>query len=451
VPTRIRQLGLALVLLAVLLPGGLLAPAAAGPHLALPPGQVLAELQLGVSLQGRPINALRIGYGPRKLVLVGNTHGGPEANTFRLVGQLMEHYRARPELIPPTVRVYFIPTLNPDGLANATRFNANGVDLNRNMNTKLDACPENDWSPTVQGAYGLIADTGGPYADSEVESRLIRAFLIDAAGAIFFHSNAGLVFPALCEHPPSIAMAEVFASASGYSYSRFWPFYQISGGMHDWAASLGMAAIIPELTTGDLPEFEQNLAGVQAVIEQAEAILPLPENRAEGGVPVPALIWRYWRMHGGAERFGLPLAPARVEGDVVQQYFERALIEWRPGLADTPQLVQTGAIGRALLAGRGLPPAQPLEGRFFPETGFVVGGAFLDYYDRGGGLDVFGYPLSGEFGDPAAGGRTVQYFERARFDYHPEGAGAVVRLGSLGWQAWHRTQVTRPLSGAMPR
>jgi predicted deacylase len=438
------------VLLALL--AGLLAPARPAPGQAAPQAQVASEIQIGVSTQGRPISALRVGYGPRKLVLVGNTHGGPEANTFQLVSQLQEHYRARPELVPPALRVYFIPTLNPDGLALGTRFNANGIDLNRNMNTDLDSCPENDWSTTVQGAYGLIADTGGPYADSEVESRVMRAFLIDAAGAIFFHSNAGLVFPAFCEHTPSNALGEAYARAAGYVYSRYWPFYQITGGMHDWAASLGIAAITPELTTGDQVEFEQNLAGVQAVLDQAEAMLPLPADGFEDGVAVPAPIWRFWRMHGGAARFGRPLAPAASNGDVVQQYFERALLEWRPGLADTPQLVQAATLGRALTVGRAFAPPASGEGRVFAETGFAAGGAFLESWERGGGIEVFGYPISGELNEAAAGGRTVQYFERARLDYYPEGTdGGFVRLGPLGWQAWQRAQVLRPLSGQTPR
>jgi hypothetical protein len=405
---------------------------------------VVRDFVLGQSAQGRPIEVVQFGGGPRKLVVVGNTHGAPEANTYRLTLELIAHFRANPELVPPTVRLYFIPTLNPDGLAIGWRFDAAGVDLNRNMNTTLDACPENDWRVTVQGAYGLVSDTGGPFADSQPESRLIRSFLWDAAGAVFIHSNAGLVFPAACEHAPSIAMAEAYAGAAGYSYSRFWPNYTITGGMHDWAGSLGIAAITPELITGDQSEFAQNLAGLQAVLASAEA-------STVAGVGVPAPIFRAWRALGGEERFGPPLEPARVTPAGVEQTFARARMALRHAQLDTPYYVQPDALGAdaaASLAYGGAASLAPLTaapvGRFFPETGHSLKEAFLDFWERGGGVDVYGLPLSEEFEATAADGqrRVVQYLERAVLAYYPEDGG--VRLEPLGARAVALERLTSP-------
>ncbi len=69
--------------------------------------------------------------------------------------------------------------------------------------------------------------------------------------------------------------------------------------------------------------------------------------------------------------------------------------------------------------------------RFYPNTGFSVGSAFLEFFDAHGGVRMFGYPLSGEM---AENGRTVQYFERQRFEYHKEAIGSdyQVQLGALG-------------------
>lgn len=403
----------------------------------------ITELTLGRSGAGRPITAVRIGDGPRKLVLVGNTHGFPEANTYTLASQLADYFRARPELVPPTVRLYIIPTLNPDGLALGTRFNGNNVDLNRNMNTNLDACPENDWSITVEGAYGIVSDTGGAFPDSEVESRLIRDFLIDASGVIFYHSSGGDVFPAFCEHSPSITLAQVYAAASGYRYDRYWATYMITGGMHDWAGSLGIAAITPELFTGTEPDYDQNLAGVLEVLARAEELLPLPEPQIEQNQEVPGLIWRYWRMHGGMEQFGPPLGPATSDGALTRQVFERVALEIHPDQADTPYLVQAMPLGRRT-AGWIEPVPERADVRFFPQTGHTLYGAFEVFWERQGGLNLFGYPISEEYEGIAADGqrRALQYFERAKFAYYPEDGS--VRLEPLGWSALIRERISAP-------
>ncbi len=438
---RLALLALALLALLVAIGGAAPRPARAA---------VVRDFVLGTSAQGRPINVVQVGDGPRKIVVVGNTHGGPEANTYRLTLGLSEHFRANPEQVPPGVRLYFIPSINPDGLAIGWRFDAAGVDLNRNMNTNLDSCPENDWRTTVQGAYGLVADTGGPFADSQLEARLMRSFLWDASGAIFLHSNAGLVFPAACAHPPSIAMAEAYARGADYSYSRFWPLYNITGGMHDWAGSLGIAAITPELVSGDDPELPQNLAGLQAVLAEAEA-LPLPADGLVADLSVPAPIYRYWRALGGEERFGPPLEPARVTAAGITQSFRNVRITVRHAQRDTPYYVQTEALGAGAmqaLAYGGAAALAPVPsdgaGRSFPATGHTLKEAFLDFWERGGGVDVYGLPLSQEFEARAADGRRriVQYLERAVLAYYPDDGG--VRLEPLGARERALEKLTRP-------
>jgi hypothetical protein len=68
--------------------------------------------------------------------------------------------------------------------------------------------------------------------------------------------------------------------------------------------------------------------------------------------------------------------------------------------------------------------AQPTQDcRFFAETRQEVCGKFLAYWDSHGGLAQQGYPISGEFvevSDLNGQPYTVQYFERAVFELHPE-------------------------------
>ena len=76
-------------------------------------------------------------------------------------------------------------------------------------------------------------------------------------------------------------------------------------------------------------------------------------------------------------------------------------------------------------------------GRWFPETGHTLRGAFQDFWERHGGLATFGYPISREFveRDPVTGDRLVQYFERHRLELHPEATpGSQVQLTRLGDQ-----------------
>jgi len=75
------------------------------------------------------------------------------------------------------------------------------------------------------------------------------------------------------------------------------------------------------------------------------------------------------------------------------------------------------------------------EGRFFPETGQWVRGDFRAYWEQRGGLELFGYPLTGERRERCEDGHEhwVQWFERACFERHEElPPGRQVLLRRLG-------------------
>ncbi len=81
------------------------------------------------------------------------------------------------------------------------------------------------------------------------------------------------------------------------------------------------------------------------------------------------------------------------------------------------------------------------NGQWFPETGHYVGGGFWTYWSTRGGLAIFGYPLTDERSERCEDGkvRTVQYFERAVFEYWPENEPAYqVLLRRLGAEALAR-------------
>src|SRR5689334_1717044 len=52
---------------------------------------------------------------------------------------------------------------------------------------------------------------------------------------------------------------------------------------------------------------------------------------------------------------------------------------------------------------------------YYRQTGHYIKDAFLNYWLMNGGVTLYGYPVSEE---TTVGGVPVQYFQRARFEYH---------------------------------
>jgi hypothetical protein len=143
----------------------------------------------------------------------------------------------------------------------------------------------------------------------------------------------------------------------------------------------------------------------------------------------------FYDRNGGEAIFGLPITEIVADGDVSVQYFERARMEMRQ------HGITFALIGRAVTEGRSdaaftwLTESPAPDWTFYPQSGHTLGGAFGVFWQAHGSVPIFGYPISEEF---LEGERLVQYFERARFEYHPELAPSDVQISQLG-----RTYVQR--------
>ncbi len=160
---------------------------------------------------------------------------------------------------------------------------------------------------------------------------------------------------------------------------------------------------------------------------------------------------KYWTNGGGLTRFGFPVTEETAIKDntgkmITVQFFERVRMEYHPENAGTQYEVLLGQLGRELAGNRNDRPFQGVSestkselnddsALYFPETKHTASNSFRLYWQANGGLPIYGYPLSQEFTERNADdGNTysVQYFERVRFEWHPEVKGGTVLIGLMG-------------------
>lgn len=151
----------------------------------------------------------------------------------------------------------------------------------------------------------------------------------------------------------------------------------------------------------------------------------------------------YWRTHGGLEILGFPVSQPFVDDrGLIVQFYERAIMEWHPENSDPNYQVLLTLLGNDLVVSRPerfTPPVacDVTPCTLFAETNHTLRGVFYNYWVNNGGLAVFGFPQTEQFVEVnQADGKQyiVQYFERNRFEYHPEYSGSryEVLLGLLG-------------------
>jgi hypothetical protein len=175
------------------------------------------------------------------------------------------------------------------------------------------------------------------------------------------------------------------------------------------------------------------LSGAAAAGLQTDPAQYFPET----GHTVREPFISFFNATGGLAQHGFPITDDYVDPTtgLLMQYFEKSRIEWHPGNPE-PYRVQLGLLGNDLGKGQApipiskIPAANDPNCDYFPETGHSVCLEFLDYWVQNGGLDRFGYPIT-EF--TIEDDRIVQYFQRARMEWHPEkGAGQHIQLAQLG-------------------
>lgn len=414
----------------------------------------------GYSVEGRPLQALRFGTGPRNVVIAGAIHGS-EGNTADLVNRMVAHFATIQHLLPPDLSLYFIPVANPDGLEKGSRYNANGVDLNRNWES-------DDWQPDSVDSSGRVSGGGGPAPFSEPETKsladLLWSLRSEAAPPpllLVYHSQyppRGLVLSGTAGLPTIRA----FAAITGYAASgggRGFSAYSVTGSTIGWCDNVGLRCFdleLPNRANVSEASLQRNALAVLSVLLW-EQTAPGQRCFAETGFCLSGRGRSFWEQNGGAETFGLPITRQqevqRGEERRQVQWFERARLELYPENAP-PYDVQLGRLGEEMLTWQErdwwtFPRSEAREEcRYFPETGHNICGGFLEVWQSTGleldgqrgtseaeSLALLGLPLSDAQPEQISNGQivTVQWFERARLEFHPDAApNEQVRLSLLG-------------------
>ncbi|MEK7554780.1 MAG: M14 family metallopeptidase [Patescibacteria group bacterium] len=238
------------------------------------------EEVIGTSIQGRKIEAFTFGKGDTKLLFVGGIHGGYEWNSVLLAYQFLDYLKANPSAVPESVAVTVIPSLNPDGVYKVIgkegrfaiadvpkgvdqspgRFNARGVDLNRNFDCK--------WSPDAVWRNKPVGAGFAPFSEPEAFAFKNFALEMQPDAVVFWHSQAGAVYASKCEGEFSkevLAIMNVYARAAGYRAETSFDAYEVVGDADGWLASIGIPSVSVELTTHEAVEWEKNIAGIKAL------------------------------------------------------------------------------------------------------------------------------------------------------------------------------------------
>ena len=162
----------------------------------------------------------------------------------------------------------------------------------------------------------------------------------------------------------------------------------------------------------------------------AEDGLSLPrEFFPEAGHWIIGEFLEYFKAHGGLAVFGYPMTEPYYQDGVLIQYFQNARMEWHID-DDGSYSVQLGHLGEELnYATPGAEAHARLGSRkyYFPETGHTVSYAFLDFFNKNDGVELFGLPITEMYFE---GDAIVQYFQNMKLVWDP--ALSKIRVDELG-------------------
>ncbi|MCB8967120.1 MAG: protein kinase [Ardenticatenaceae bacterium] len=233
------------------------------------PGQ---RVVLGYSVQNRPIEAVRFGYGNGRIfVFIGGLQAGYAPNSMDLAEGFVTYFSENPTAVPADTTLYIIPDMSPDSLILPGqlegRYNANGVELNRNWGCR--------WSEDPLVMSRVRPGAGGAFPFSEPETRVVATFIqsIEPTAVIFWtaHADSALVSPGACveQSQVSLTLSQLYGRAAGYEVFDgpvVLPNVDLTGDAVNFLDYQGIPAAVVLLPHFLEMDWDENLAGVTAVL-----------------------------------------------------------------------------------------------------------------------------------------------------------------------------------------
>lgn len=198
---------------------------------------------IGYSVKGRPIVAYYYGSGNTTILFNGGIHGSEPSGTY-ILQDFVARLDSEAHKIPAGKQVVVVPNTNPDAIAANSRFNANGVNIDRNF-------PESDWQRDIVTAGGAKPGGGGSAPLSEPETRALANLTTSLRPrmTISYHSQGSAL--GHNETGDAATVASLYARNVGYRMfgnAESELGYEFTGEYEGWIAEkLGLPAILIEL------------------------------------------------------------------------------------------------------------------------------------------------------------------------------------------------------------
>lgn len=233
---------------------------------------------IGKTVEGRDVTLLRIGHGPFVIVFCAAIHGN-EVGTAKLM-RFLASYLSRETAMHSRFSFLCIGVLNVDGYELARknpdylhggrigRFNANGVDLNRNFPT-TSFTEKSVWSHGKDYAETTEVFCGSS-PGSEPENAVLRDLVTKEKASLLwmFHSVASEI---MASHDDEAEhLAALFSARTGFRQGTHEEWLQLhqTGTAKEWCEEQGIMYLESEASERWGSDWKRQRKGIEAVLQE---------------------------------------------------------------------------------------------------------------------------------------------------------------------------------------